>query len=93
MRGEVVAVHPGPVITMYELTLAPGVPLRKVINTSDDLAMALKSGSTRVVAPIHGKDTVGIEVPNLNREIVYFREIIESPVFGELDDTLENGDG
>ena len=46
VRGEVVAVHPGPVITMYELTLAPGVPLRKVINTSDDLAMALKSGST-----------------------------------------------
>ncbi len=89
VRGEVVAVHPGPVITMYELTLAPGVPLRKVINTSDDLAMALKSGSTRVVAPIHGKDTVGIEVPNLNREIVYFREIIESPVFGDLDDPLK----
>ncbi|HTY23435.1 MAG TPA: DNA translocase FtsK 4TM domain-containing protein [Desulfomonilaceae bacterium] len=89
VRGEVVAIHPGPVITMYELTLAPGVPLRKVINTSDDLAMALKSGSTRVVAPIHGKDTVGIEVPNLNREIVYFREIIESPIFGELDDALK----
>ena len=89
VRGEVVAVHPGPVITMYELTLAPGVPLRKVINTSDDLAMALKSGSTRVVAPIHGKDTVGIEVPNLNREIVYFREIIESPVFGDMNDPLK----
>ena len=89
MQGEVVAVHPGPVITMYELTLAPGVPLRKIIDTSDDLAMALKSGSTRVVAPIHGKDTVGIEVPNLNREIVYFREIIESPAFGELDDALK----
>ncbi len=89
VQGEVVAVHPGPVITMYELTLAPGVPLRKIIGTSDDLAMALKSGSTRVVAPIHGKNTVGIEVPNLNREIVYFREIIESPAFGELDDALK----
>ncbi len=89
VRGEVVAVHPGPVITMYELNLAPGVPLRKVVNTSDDLAMALKSGSTRVVAPIHGKDTVGIEVPNLNREIVYFREIIESPVFADMDDPLK----
>jgi S-DNA-T family DNA segregation ATPase FtsK/SpoIIIE len=66
---------------MYELTLAPGIPLRKVLNTSDDLAMALKCGSTRVVAPIPGKDTVGIEVPNVNREIVYFREIIESPAF------------
>ena len=81
IKGEVVAIHPGPVITMYELNLAAGIPLRKVLNTSDDLAMALKSGSTRVVAPIPGKDTVGIEVPNLNREIVYFREIIESAGF------------
>jgi DNA segregation ATPase FtsK/SpoIIIE-like protein len=83
IKGEVVEIHPGPVITMYELILAPGIPLRKVLNTSDDLAMALKSGSTRVVAPIPGKDTVGIEVPNLHREIVYFREIIESPAFME----------
>ena len=81
IKGEVVEIHPGPVITMYELNLAPGIPLRKVLNTADDLAMALKCGSTRVVAPIPGKDTVGIEVPNLNREIVYFREIIESPAF------------
>ncbi|MBI5569691.1 MAG: DNA translocase FtsK [Desulfomonile tiedjei] len=84
IRGNVVEIHPGPVITMYELTLAPGIPLRKVLSTSDDLAMALKSGSTRVVAPIHGKDTVGIEVPNLNREIVHFREIIGSPAFVDL---------
>ena len=84
IRGNVVEIHPGPVITMYELTLAPGIPLRKVLNTSDDLAMALKSGSTRVVAPIPGKDTVGIEVPNLNREIVHFREIMESPAFSDL---------
>jgi len=83
IKGEVVEVHPGPVITMYELTLAPGIPLRKVLSTCDDLAMALKCGSTRVVAPIHGKDTVGIEVPNLNREIVYFREIVESGAFTE----------
>ena len=81
IKGQVVEIHPGPVITMYEITLAPGIPLRRVLNTADDLAMALKSGSTRVVAPIPGKDTVGIEVPNLYREIVYFREIIESSVF------------
>ena len=81
IKGQVVEIHPGPVITMYEISLAPGIPLRRVLNTSDDLAMALKSGSTRVVAPIPGKDTVGIEVPNLYREIVYFREIIESSVF------------
>lgn len=83
VRGQVVEIHPGPVITMYELSLEPGIPLRRVLNMADDLAMALKSGSTRIVAPIPGKDTVGIEVPNLNREIVYFREIIESPAFIE----------
>lgn len=89
VRGEVVEIHPGPVITMFELNLAPGIPLRRVLNMSDDLAMALKSGSTRVVAPIPGKDTVGIEVPNLNREIVYFREIIESPFFMDSDAALK----
>lgn len=83
VQGEVVEIHPGPVITMYELTLAAGIPLRKVLTMADDLAMALKSGSTRVVAPIPGKDTVGIEVPNLHREVVYLREIIESPAFTE----------
>jgi DNA segregation ATPase FtsK/SpoIIIE, S-DNA-T family len=89
IKGEVVEIHPGPVITMYEIMLAAGIPLRKVLNTSDDLAMALKCGSTRVVAPIPGKDTVGIEVPNLNREIVYFREIIESPAFREQKEPLK----
>jgi DNA segregation ATPase FtsK/SpoIIIE-like protein len=84
IKGEIVAIHPGPVITMYELALASGIPLRKVLNTSNDLAMALKSGSTRVVAPIPGKNTVGIEVPNHHREIVYFKEIVESPAFRNL---------
>lgn len=89
IQGHVVEIHPGPVITMYELSLAPGIPLRKVLSTSDDLAMALKSGSTRVVAPIPGKDTVGIEVPNLYREIVYFKEIIESEVFAKSNEPLK----
>lgn len=89
IKGEVVAIHPGPVVTMYELSLARGVPLRKVLNKADDLAMALKSGSTRVVAPIPGKDTVGIEVPNLNRETVYFREIVESRAFMESTEPLK----
>ncbi len=89
VRGQVVEIHPGPVITMYELSLEPGIPLRRVLNMADDLAMALKSGSTRIVAPIPGKDTVGIEVPNLNREIVYFREIIESPAFSQSNAPLK----
>ncbi len=85
VKASVVEIHPGPVITMYEVTLAPGIPLRRVLNMADDLAMALKSGSTRIVAPIPGKDTVGIEVPNLHREIVYFSEIVESDVFRAAD--------
>lgn len=89
VKGEVMEIHPGPVITMYELSLATGVPLRKVLNTGDDLAMALKSGSTRIVAPIPGKDTVGIEVPNLNRELVCFREIVESPAFSKSNEPLK----
>jgi len=89
VKGRVVGIHPGPVITMYELNLAPGIALNKVLNKSDDLAMALKSGSTRVIAPIPGKDTVGIEVPNLNREMVHFREIIESSAFIESTDPLK----
>ncbi len=89
VKGEIVAIHPGPVITMYELSLAAKVPLRKVLNKADDLAMALKSGSTRVVAPIPGKDTVGIEVPNLNRETVYFKEIIQSNAFQDIKDPLK----
>lgn len=89
IRGEVVAIHPGPVITMYELVLGKGIPLRKILTTADDLAMALKSGSTRIVAPIPGKDTVGIEVPNLDREIVYFREIVESEAFVESQTPLK----
>jgi DNA segregation ATPase FtsK/SpoIIIE, S-DNA-T family len=89
IKGQVVEIHPGPVITMYEITLAPGIPLRRVLNTADDLAMALKSGSTRVVAPIPGKDTVGIEVPNLYREIVYFREIIESSAYKSISSPLK----
>lgn len=89
VKGRVVGIHPGPVITMYELNLAPGIALNKVLNKSDDLAMALKSGSTRVIAPIPGKDTVGIEVPNLHREMVHFREIIESQAFIESNDPLK----
>ncbi len=89
VKGKVVAIHPGPVITMFELALASRVPLRKVLSMADDLAMALKSGSTRVVAPIPGKDTVGIEVPNANREIVHFREIVESAAFIDSSEPLK----
>lgn len=82
--GQVVEVNPGPVITMYEFEPAPGVKLSRIVNLSDDLALALKSGSVRIVAPLPGKSTVGIEVPNYFREEVFLKEIIASEQFRAL---------
>ena len=74
--ARVVAVETGPVITQYEAALAPGVKVSKVVGLSDDLAIALKAPSVRIVAPLPGKDTIGVEVPNTARQIVHFKEII-----------------
>ncbi len=81
IEGQIVQVHPGPVITMYEFEPAPGVKISRIVNLSDDLALAMKSGSVRIVAPIPGKSTVGIEIPNHEREDVYLKEIIASEPF------------
>lgn len=81
VEGQIVQVHPGPVITMYEFEPAPGVKLSRIVNLSDDLALAMKSGSVRIVAPIPGRSTVGIEVPNQIREDVFLKEIIASEPF------------
>jgi DNA segregation ATPase FtsK/SpoIIIE, S-DNA-T family len=80
VEGKITHVNPGPVVTMYEFEPAPGVKINKVVSLSDDLALSLKSQSLRV-SPIHGKNTIGIEVPNKLREIVSFREIISSETF------------
>ena len=80
IAAQVVEIDRGPVITQFELELAPGVKIGKIVGLSDDLARALKAISVRVVAPIPGKSTVGIEVPNANREVVRMREIFESGV-------------
>jgi S-DNA-T family DNA segregation ATPase FtsK/SpoIIIE len=81
VHGKVVAVSPGPVITTYEYKPAAGVKINKIVNLSDDLALALRATSIRIVAPIPGKAAVGIEVPNSSREMVRFKEIVASPVF------------
>jgi len=81
VSGEVTEVHPGPVITMYEFQPAPGVKVSKIANLADDLAMALRALSIRIVAPIPGKGAVGIEVPNIEREGVYLRQILASEVW------------
>jgi S-DNA-T family DNA segregation ATPase FtsK/SpoIIIE len=79
--GQIKDICPGPVITVFEFSPAPGVKISKIANLSDDLAMALSALSVRIVAPIPGKGVVGIEVPNPTREIVYMKEIIADEVF------------
>ncbi len=81
VEGDVVEVKPGPVVTMYEFSPAPGVKVNKISNLQDDLAMALQAVSIRIVAPIPGRGVVGIEIPNKDRETVYLKEIIDSEAF------------
>jgi len=81
--GEVTDIRPGPVVTTYEYRPAPGIKISKIVNLRDDLTMSLSALNVRVVAPIPGRDVVGIEVPNQKRQIVYFRELVDSPVFRE----------
>ena len=81
VNGKVVAVSPGPVITTFEYEPAAGVKINKIVNLSDDLALALRAISIRIVAPIPGKAAVGIEVPNSSREMVRFKEIVAASAF------------
>jgi S-DNA-T family DNA segregation ATPase FtsK/SpoIIIE len=78
---EVVAVHPGPVITLFELQLAPGTKASKITNLSKDLARALSTISVRVVEVIPGKTVIGLEIPNEHREMVYLSEVLKSEAY------------
>ncbi len=80
VEGKVTQVHPGPVVTMYEFEPAPGVKINRVVSLTDDLALALRARSVRV-SPIAGRATIGIEVPNSQRETVSLREILSSESF------------
>ncbi|WP_439646675.1 DNA translocase FtsK [Salidesulfovibrio brasiliensis] len=88
VQGEVQRVVPGPVVTMFEFKPAPGIKVSKIENLTDDIALALKAMSVRIEAPIPGKDTVGIEIPNDNRQTVYLREVFESPEFEKSNSLL-----
>ena len=74
---KVVEIETGPVIAQYEVALEAGLRLSRIMGLADDLAIALRVPSVRIVAPIPGKNTVGIEVPNENRQLVRLREVIE----------------
>ena len=81
VKGDVVAIRPGPVVTMYEYAPAPGTRVNKIVNLTDDLALALEALRVRIVAPIPGKAAVGIEVPNRTREKVFLKEILADDAF------------
>jgi S-DNA-T family DNA segregation ATPase FtsK/SpoIIIE len=80
IQAEVTGIRKGPVITMFEILPAPGVKLSRIVNLQDNIALRLAASSVRIVAPIPGKHAVGIEVPNIKRNIVSFREIIEGEI-------------
>ncbi|MEE8556426.1 MAG: DNA translocase FtsK 4TM domain-containing protein [Myxococcota bacterium] len=86
--GQVVKVHPGPVITMYEFEPAPGIKVSRIVNLADDLALALRALSVRIVAPIPGKSVVGVEVPNAQREVVLLRDLLSHPSYYEASSKL-----
>ncbi len=78
----------GPTVTRYEISLASGVPTKKITSISDNIQMSLSAISIRIEAPIPGKNTVGIEVPNRIRESVFFGDIIDNPKFLKTEDPL-----
>ncbi len=80
VKGQMVGMQPGPVVTVYEFQPDPGVPLSKVMNMEEDLALGLKAEKVRIDR-IAGKNLVGIEVPNARRQVISFREVVDSPVF------------
>ncbi len=81
IKGKVIGINPGPVITMYEFEPASGIKVGRILTLSEDLTMALKSKPVRITGVIEGKSAVGIEVPNNKRETVLFSEIINSKEF------------
>ncbi len=81
VSGKVVGISPGPVVTTYEYSPAPGVKINKIVGLADDLALGLKAQSVRVVGSVPGKSALGIEIPNEIRQIVYIRELIATEAY------------
>src|SRR5690606_23110663 len=80
VRGEIVKVRPGPVVTLYELEPAPGTKASRVIGLADDIARYMSAVSVRV-AVVPGRNVIGIELPNTRREMVYLRELLASNAY------------
>jgi len=88
VEGKVVNVSPGPVITLFEVEPAEGVRVNKFVALSDDLARVMEASRVRVIAPIPGKSSVGIEIPNRNPDMVFFKSVINSDKFAKADSKL-----
>ncbi len=88
VMGKVVNVSPGPVITLFEVEPAEGVRVNKFVALSDDLARVMEASRVRVIAPIPGKSSVGIEIPNRNPDMVYFKSVINSEKFASSESKL-----
>jgi S-DNA-T family DNA segregation ATPase FtsK/SpoIIIE len=80
VRGQIVQVRPGPVVTLYELEPAPGIKASRIIGLADDIARSMSALSVRV-AVVPGRTVIGIELPNRRAETVYLRELLDSPVY------------
>ncbi len=93
VKGQVVQIHPGPVVTMYEFVPLAGIKIAKITSLSNDLAMSLEAMSIRIVAPIPGKGSVGIEVPNKTRAKVFLKEILLDDGVGKAKSKLTLGLG
>ena len=87
VNGKIVKVRPGPVVTLYELEPAPGTKTARVIGLADDIARSMSAVSVRI-AVVPGSNTIGIEMPNKNRETVWFKDLLEDPAFRETKNTL-----
>jgi len=93
ITSRVIEIHPGPVITRYELEPAAGIKVSRITALADDLAMAMRAKRIRIVAPIPGKAAVGVELPNVNPSVVYLREILSIKEFQEAESPLTIGFG
>lgn len=87
VKGEIVSVRPGPVVTMYELEPAPGLKASRVIGLADDIARSMSALSARV-STVPGRSRIGIELPNSHRETVFLREILSARDFGDSNQRL-----
>ncbi len=87
IKGEVVKIHPGPVVTLYEFEPAAGIKSSRIIGLADDISRSMSAISARI-AVIPGKSSLGIELPNAHREVVYLRELLETKAYQNLEEKL-----